>query len=126
MEIQFFDSTKEMFETIHKAREAADAKVKPWQAQIKPGDCFVSANDLGTEIITIYGQVIESPNPQERALFTQHHMRHFRLARCFSEACPEGEIGDIHVSTLLSIIDLETFELARLTGWPSLVERRVP
>ena len=120
MEIQSFDSYEEMSETIRRAREAADARVKPWQAAIKSGDHFVRVDALGGDLLTIYGEIIESPYPEDREIFAQPHMKHYRLTRCFSLACPEGEIGDVHVSTINKRMDKETFELARLTGWPSL------
>ena len=120
MEIQSFDSTKEMFETVRRAREAADAQVKPWQAAIKLGDHFVRVVMFGAERLTIYGEIIESPFLQDREIFTQPHMKYYRFSRCFSVACPEGEIGDVHVSTVHQLIDKETFELARLSHWPSL------
>ena len=126
MEIQSFDSTKEMFDEIRQAREAADARVKPWQAAIKLGDHFVRVVMFDAERLTIYGEIIESPFLQDREIFDQPHMKYYRFSRCFSVACPEGEIGDVHVSTILSLIDKETFELARLTNWPSLEERRSP
>ena len=126
MEIQFFDSVEEMFDEIHQAREAADARVKPWQAAIKLGDHFVRVEALGGDLLTIYGEVIESPYPEDREVFAQPHMKHYRLTRCFSVACPEGEIGDVHVSSVQLLIDKETFELARLTGWPSLAGGEMP
>jgi len=126
MEIQSFDSYEEMFETIHQARKAADARVKPWQAAIKLGDHFVRVDALGGDLLTIYGEVIESPYPEDREVFAQPHMKHYRLTRCFSLACPEGEIGDVHVSTINKLMDKETFELARITGWPSLVGGEMP
>ena len=116
MGIQSFDSIEEMFNEIREAQQAADARVKPWQAAIKHGDFFVKVVKFGADFLTIYGEIIESPN----------HMKHYRLSRCFSVACPEGEMGDVHVSTVLFLIDKESFELARLAGWPSLTRFEMP
>ena len=120
MNIQFFDSTEEMFDAIHDARQTADGRVLPWQTRIKPGDLFVRVVMFGAEILTIYGEIIESPFEQDREIFAQPHMKHYRLSKCFSVACPEGEMGEVHVASIQILIDRETFELARLAGWPSL------
>ena len=105
MEIQMFDSNEEMLDAVRRAREAADARVQPWQAAIKPGDFFVRVAMLCSELLTIYAQ---------------SHMRHYRLSKCFSEACPEGEMGDVHVSSIRAVIEKEEFEFARSKGWPPL------
>ena len=120
MEIQMFDSNEEMLNAVRRAREAADAQVQPWQAAIKPGDFFVRVAMLCSELLTIYGEIIESPYPEDREIFAQPHMRHYRLSKCFSEACPEGEMGDVHVSSIRAVIEQEEFEFARLKGWPPL------
>ena len=120
MEIQFFDSTEEMLDAIREARQVADGRVLPWQDRIKPGDLFARVEMFGAELLTIYGEIIESPYEQDREIFAQPHMKHYRLSKCFSVACPEGEMGEVHVASIQILIDRETFELARLAGWPSL------
>ena len=77
---------------------------------------------FGADLLTIYGEIIESPFEQDREIFAQPHMKHYRLSRCFSVACPEGEIGDVHVSSIRSLLEKETFELARRSHWPSLMD----
>ena len=37
-------------------------------------------------------------------------MRFYRFARNYSEACPEGELGDFHISIGLGTIPREVFE----------------
>ena len=122
MELQLFDSTEEMLDAVRQAREAADAQVQPWQAAIKPGDFFVRVVMFGADVLTIYGEIIESPFEQDRKIFAQPHMKHYRLSKCYSVACPEGEIGDVHVSSIRSLIVKEIFELARCSHWPSLAD----
>lgn len=35
-------------------------------------------------------------------LDTEPRLKHYRFCRCFSVACPEGELGDVHVSVVLT------------------------
>lgn len=37
--------------------------------------------------------------------------------RAYSLACPQGEMGDIHVSTIDEFMSKEQFESARARGW---------
>jgi hypothetical protein len=104
-EVEFFDSIEEAWERIEQARKAADGRVAPWQAAAKPGDCFVYfADDL-----VIYGEVLEC--------YDEPRLRHYRFSRCYSAACPEGELGDVHVSVILRFISRQEFEEARQRGW---------
>ena len=107
MHVEFFDSLEEAQARLRQAMEAADARVKPWQAAVKVGDCFIA--DSGEEDLVVFGEVLEA--------YQEAHLQHFRFCRCYSVACQEGEVGDVHVSTILCVISREVFELARLHGW---------
>jgi hypothetical protein len=107
MEVEFFDSLEAAQARLRQAMEAADTRVKPWQAAVAPGDCFVADGD--EEGLLVFGEVLEG--------YTEAHLRHYRFCRCFSVACPEGEVGDVHVSTVLYVIARGVFELARQHGW---------
>ena len=87
--------------------EAADSHVKPWQAAVKVGDCFIA--DGGEEDLVVFGEVLEG--------YQEAHLRHYRFCRCFSVACPEGEVGDVHVSTVLCRVSRAFFEQMRREGW---------
>jgi len=91
---------------IEEARIAADAKVKPCQAAVKPGDCFVSDSGEGFAVL---GEVLEGC-PEGR-------LQHYRFSRCHSAVCPEGELGDVHVSTIRFVVTREFFEAMRSEGW---------
>ncbi len=87
----------------------ADAEVRPWQAKLVPGDCFFKVvNDL-----PIFGEVLE--------VYDETHVRHFRLARCFSTACPDGELGDIHVADVREEITRREFDRAQRVGWGGFI-----
>ena len=106
MEVEFFDTMEEAMEHLEEARKAADARVQPRQAAVKPGDCFINE---GPDDPVIFGEVLEG--------YDEERLQHYRFCRCFSVACPEGELGDVHVSTIVRVISREVFEEARGKGW---------
>ena len=106
MEIEWFDTDEEAAKRLDETMKAADARVQPWQAAIRPGDCFVMEAEDG---LLVFGEVLEGSEPGE--------LQHYRFCRCYSEACPEGELGDVHVSAIQCIISQRLFERAREKGW---------
>jgi len=84
------------------AEKAADARVQEWQGQVKTGDCFKQTTTDGLEI---FGEVLRGYNLPDRS--------NWRECRCFSFVCPEGEMGDVHVSQMDELIDRKTFESVR-------------
>jgi hypothetical protein len=107
MKVEFFDSPQEAAQHLERAMRAADARVRPWQAVLAPGDCFIA--DGGEEALLVVGEVLEA--------CTEERLRHYRFCRCYSTACPEGELGDVHVSTVLCRLSRQFFEQMRMTGW---------
>ena len=103
---QEFDSFEEMMEAIERAREEADRRVKPWQREIKIGDYFEKDTPYGFKV---YCQVLDE--------YEEPHMRNFRFCRCYSVACPDGELGDVHVSTAKRRITKEEFQEMKRRGW---------
>ena len=106
MRIYGFDSFEEMMEALERAIREADEKVQDWQREIKPGDCFMRSTPYG---FAIYCEVLGE--------YEEEHLRNFRFCRCYSVACPDGELGDVHVSTIKRRITREEFEEARRKGW---------
>lgn len=100
MNITFYESTEEMLDALTDAMEAADSRVQEWQKAIKKGDCFWQGTDYG---FNIYGKVLKNA-------YREEHLRNYRFCKCFSEACPEGEMGDVHVSSISGILSREEFE----------------
>jgi len=56
----------------------------------------------------IYGEVLEC--------YDDPWLKHYRFCRCYSAACPRGELGDVHVSVIERFISREEFE-RRLEAW---------
>ena len=105
VEVEFFASHEEAMARLEEARKAADARVRPWQAAVKPGDRFINFG----EGLVIFGEVLET--------YKEERLKHYRFCGCYSVACPEGELGDVHVSTLVALVSRAFFEAMREQGW---------
>jgi len=123
MDITFYDSYDEMQEDLGRAMREADARVRPAQAAIRPGQHFINFR-YGLEL-PIFGEILDIKTlgvdeEEQRYIdesYGQPHMRFYRPSRCYSMACPEGEIGDVHLSEVDAIIDPELFDYYRENGW---------
>jgi hypothetical protein len=100
MNITFYDSTEEMWNALGEAMEKADENTQEWQKAIKKGDCFWQETEYG---FNIYGEVLEDA-------YHEKHLRHYRFCKCYSSACPEGELGDTHISVISGLLTREEFE----------------
>ena len=103
MHIQFFDSFEEMMEAEKQAKEAADSRTLDWQKQLKPGDCFVKPTEYG---FNVYGVVLRE--------YKEDYLQNYRYCNCYSIACPDGERGDVHLSTVGAVLSREEFEEVKL------------
>jgi len=102
--IETVESIEGLVIAERRAVESADARVKEWQRQITVGDCFWILESDGLEI---FGEVIGDYN-------TLPHRRNFRECRCYSAACPEGEVGDTHhVATMTARMHRADFEMIK-------------
>ena len=119
MKISQFDDIDEVFDHLAREREEADKHVKPWQAALGPGDFFLRIADCGGEPVVIYGEIFESEYEEDREAHRDPAMKNYRLSRCASEVCPEPEIGDVHVASIVRQISKDEFDRARKLGWPS-------
>lgn len=84
---------------MSQAMQAADERVQEWQKAIKKGDYFWQETEYE---FSIYGEVLENDYEGE--------LQHYRFCKCYSSACPEGEIGDVHLSVISGILTREEFE----------------
>lgn len=131
VDITFYDSFDEMMEAEKKAREAADARVLPWQEKARAGDILFSDSGYGFPIfhelldsekivgenLLKYGDDYEDEGIYLLDTYSEQHMRFYRFARNYSEACPEGELGDFHLSIALGRIDRPVFEILKEKGF---------
>ncbi|MCK4817260.1 hypothetical protein KA005_15930 [bacterium] len=121
LEFQGFDSIEEMFEAEQKAQKAAAQKTKQWQMDlVKPGSYVLrTAHDLllFSEILDPVETACEEDKEHVIKSYAQEHMKYYRFGKHYSVACREGEMGDIHVSTILAVITKEYFDAAREGHW---------
>ena len=90
---------------LAEAMKADDAWALPWQTRVNPGDCFMSDSGEG---FPVFGEVLES--------YREKRLQHYRFCRCYSVVCPEGELGDVHVSTILCLVSRALFERLKEVG----------
>lgn len=121
-----------IFEQEIAARKAADERVDPEQVALRPGD-FCARVAHG---IVIYSEILDAAAHLlgDRALedldedekeeyesvrdsYTEEHMKNYRFTRSYSSLCPNGELGDIHVSTVSRVISQKEFQSAKNRRW---------
>jgi hypothetical protein len=122
--ITTYDTMEEMLADMAQASDKADQAVHPAQAAIVAGD-HVLRYDADTELV-IYTQILPSDQGSDeeeteylKGVYSQPHMKHYRFGKHYSAACPEGEYGDVHVSTVQVIISAEAFACFEQQDWPS-------
>ena len=130
-DITFYDSFEEMIEALGKAMKEADSRVTEHQKKYRPGDIVVSDSGYGFpifhEILDIeklvrdsflkYGEGYEDEGIYLLDLYREPHMQYYCFANNYSEACPEGELGDFHRSKGLFRIPREEFEKIKEQGF---------
>jgi hypothetical protein len=94
-----YDTVEEMFAHIDANRRIADAQAKDWQKEIRAGDYYAQwVPELG---FPIFGKILEDDYTGA--------LKHFRFTFAFSDACPAGESGDVHVSAITTLLDEAAF-----------------
>ncbi len=99
-----FNTTEEMFEALEESMKAADAATEDWQQDFEAGDCFLQAT-AGTLGFNIYAEIIKT--------YPEGRLKNYFSCCAYSVACPNGEMGDIHASSVTSRIDREIFEVIK-------------
>lgn len=113
-----FDTVEEMFEAVAQLNaEAAEMPVEQWQKDLKPGDCFLRVYNIGEPVpLNIYGEVIDVTDPEDAELMESRP--DLRMCKCYSQLCPEGELGTVFIVAMTQPLTREQFEAARLSRWP--------
>jgi len=113
-----FDDFEKALEAIQRGKEAANARVQPWQEKMQVGDCYI----LVWGDLTIYGEIIESPYKEDQKLLARPENRYLRFVRAFSKVCPDGEISTEHVANFALRISKDDVEWAREHNWPGILD----
>lgn len=131
MDITFYASDEEMWEDLGRQMKAADARVTDGQKRYRPGDIVMSDSGYGFPIfneiqdieklvgenLRKYGDSYEDEGIYFIDLYREPHMRYYCFAKSYSEACPEGEYGDFHISQGLYRIPREVFDELKENGF---------
>lgn len=118
MTISAFGNLDEMFAVIdehnRKAREEAD-NLRSFLDKFKvAGTCLMMVHPEG---FLIFGRVEHSEYPEDQERMEDSFANGYVLCRAYSELCPGGEVGDIHIAHIGAIISQEGFEFAQATQW---------
>lgn len=113
MGVTSYGSFDEMMVAINEARVAADANIQDFQKLLAAGMYYLAPSE--ELCLLIYGEILQ---PGEDEVY-EGELAGYRLAQAYSEACPEGEVGDVHISTVAAILTREEFEWAKAKGWPA-------
>ncbi len=85
------------------AQGVAGANVKPWQRELRKGDCFV----YFAEGLAVYSEAISD------------NIGDYLPTRSYSVACDMGEMGDVHISEIFQKITREQFKAFKAKEWPA-------
>jgi hypothetical protein len=108
MGIRFYKSFEEMIEAERSARKAAAVRTADWQRRIGKGHMFASISPYG---FPIFGEVLDDYRNESP------EMQYYRFCDCYSIACPEGERGDVHISTIDALVTKNAVNTFRKMGW---------
>jgi hypothetical protein len=86
--------------------EEMDEAIQPWQEELVAGDCLVFFSGG----LKIWGRVVKVTDPEDQAYYKAHP--ELLLVECFSVACREGELGNIHRAIVRHKVSLEKFQAA--------------
>ena len=120
MKFEAFDTYDDMMAAISRNVERADELIFGFQRNIRPGDFCILPTDYG---FPVFAKILDFPEsyPADK---TNDPAWLFMFTKSFSEACPEGELGDQHRAVLLPI-PRDRFEAARESGWDREICRMV-
>jgi hypothetical protein len=97
-----------MFSAMEMYRQRADQCMQPFQEAASVGGHYLQRSAYGFDI---YGKILEDPEPRP------NHLRNYRFVEAYSVACPEGELGDMHVSQIDRLITSAEFLAAKEQHW---------
>lgn len=135
-----FSGLETLMQHLESQRKSADALVTAEQAAVRPGQYVLRGGValIGpARPIRIYAELLDpaeeeykafgaddDPDERDQAVeyvkqnYARPEMANFRFTRSYSVVVPEGELGDLHVSSIERVLSKEEFEAARAAGWP--------
>ncbi len=104
--VQTFESHEEFKNAIFENERIAYDSTEEWQKNLKPGQFYIS---LFQDMI-IYGKILEIIEEDGKP-------SNYRFVKAYSEMCQEGELGEMHVSTVTCSISECLFDFAMQSGF---------
>jgi len=108
MSIHAFPDFDSMMRAEQAAQTEAEAQIQDWQRNLKPGDYFLKEHPCG---ISIWGEVLPVDDDDEERL------PGYILVNAFSAVLKDGEVGEMHVSTITRKVSGVEFIAAKGRGW---------
>jgi hypothetical protein len=119
----------EMMATMAAAEDEANRHLTPGQIRLRDN---VDQVNYWAQVVLDWDMVIYAETPTVATIaegsdfdVKDNRERGYLTGTAYSTAEPDGEFGDTHVSQVIPI-DKDTFDLARLLGWPSYSALREP
>jgi hypothetical protein len=117
-----FESLEEMFADIASRVEAGKKAAEDHPIKVKDlrhGECFAYHHPVHD--IHIFGEVVEKTEyPEDDKIIESARENGFVFGRCYSVMCPEGELGDTHITYITHKISRSLFDRARANGFHHL------
>jgi len=112
-----------LLERVAEARRFADSQVLGWQRKLRPGDLCLSYNK-DVELFVFHESLdplsyVSDEEEREylRKTYAQETMANYRFTRSYSAICPDGELGDIHVSIVSCVVPPSVWEQCQTWQW---------
>jgi hypothetical protein len=124
--VQGFDSMDEMQAAMAASEDRANAGLLPGQIRLRDD---VTHTRHWAQVVPDWDLIVYGATPPIASFvepgfdIEDNRERGYLTGIAFSSVEPDGESGDTHVSQVVPI-DVETFDLAHDSGWPSFSEVR--
>jgi len=119
MSVYAFDSTDELLAHMEASQAAADKAAESHHIKVedvKHGDYVISVRE--DQGVVIFGEVFEhTAYPEDAEDIVDSRKRGYIFGRWYSVMCPEGELGDTHITQVTMKITKEAFKLVQSNGW---------
>lgn len=122
-----FGSVDEAFDWMKRMEQRANSRIHPIQHEVKRGGYAIrpyhefhifgyvkTTEEIAEDELKCGADAVELNYTMQT--LAESYLRGYRHGMWYSPVCPEGELGDAHISNLIPITK-EDFELARASKW---------
>jgi hypothetical protein len=128
VKVTSYDSLEDMLNDMAADQAAASEAAETHHVKVddlRHGDFFASVRpDYGC---VVFGEVIEtmaSDDPEEATEIAEDirssRENGYVFSKCYSPRCPQGELGDMHITRITAKIAKTVFDRAKTNGWRHL------